>query len=104
MVAEYRTVVEGGIPCKKRPLLGKMRPFWAICMKTGQKCPRMGKKKFNHQQQTASSTPTVECQSHTVAMCGDAFVVQKICVKGISQFFSLLLFPQDLRTVQALRS
>ena len=29
-------------------ILGKMRPIWAICMKSGQKCSRIGKTKFNH--------------------------------------------------------
>ena len=31
-----------------RPHLGKMRPIWAICTKSGQKCSRIGQKKFNH--------------------------------------------------------
>ena len=25
-----------------RPHVGKMRPIWAICMKSGQKCTRIG--------------------------------------------------------------
>ena len=32
-----------------RPHPGKMRPIWAICMKSGQKCSRIGGKNFNHQ-------------------------------------------------------
>ena len=31
-----------------RPHLGKMRPIWAICTKSGQKRSRIGGKKFNH--------------------------------------------------------
>ena len=31
-----------------RPYLGKMRPIWVICTKSGQKCSRVGGKKFNH--------------------------------------------------------
>ena len=31
-----------------RPHLGKMRPIWAICTKSGQKCSRIGQKKYNH--------------------------------------------------------
>ena len=33
---------------KIRPHLGKTRPIWAVCTKSGQKCPRIGGKKFNH--------------------------------------------------------
>ena len=31
-----------GILGKMRPHLGKTRPIWAICMKGGQKCSRIG--------------------------------------------------------------
>ena len=33
---------------KLRSHLGKMRPIWAICMKSGQKCSGIGKTNFNH--------------------------------------------------------
>ena len=46
VAAELRT---GGILGKMRPHVGKMRPIWAICMKSGQKCSRIGTKKFNHE-------------------------------------------------------
>ena len=35
---------------KMRPHLGKMRPIWTICIKAGQKCSTIGKRKFNHPQ------------------------------------------------------
>ena len=35
-------MVGGGILCKMRPHLGKMRPIWAICMKSGYRCSRIG--------------------------------------------------------------
>ena len=49
VTAEQRTGVGGGILGKRRPHLGKMRPIWAICTKSGQKCSRIGAKWFNHQ-------------------------------------------------------
>ena len=52
VTAEWRTGVGGGIlgkKCRKmRPHLGKMRYIWANCTKSGQKCSRIGQKKFNH--------------------------------------------------------
>ena len=44
MTAEYRTGVGSGILGKVRPHLGKRRPTWAICTKSGQKCSRIGRK------------------------------------------------------------
>ena len=36
-----------------KPHMGKMRPIWAICMKSGQKCSRIGRAGggFNHKSQ-----------------------------------------------------
>ena len=42
VTAEQRIGVGGGILGKMRPCLSKMRPIWAICMKNGQKCSRIG--------------------------------------------------------------
>ena len=38
----HTTGTGGGILCKMRPHLGKMRPTWAIWTNTGQKCSRIG--------------------------------------------------------------
>ena len=48
VTAESRTGVCDGILGKMRLHLGKMRPFWAISRKIGQKCCRIGKEEFNH--------------------------------------------------------
>ena len=44
-LAEQGLVVVTGVLGKLRPHQGKMRPIWAICMKSGQKCSRIGQKK-----------------------------------------------------------
>ena len=40
--------VGGGILGKMRPYLCKVTYIWAIYMKSGQKCSRIGEKEFNH--------------------------------------------------------
>ena len=41
-MCDERIGAVGGILGKMRPHLGKMRPILAICMKSGQKCSRIG--------------------------------------------------------------
>ena len=43
-----------------RPHLGKMRLTWAICTKSGQKCSRIGGKKFNHNAKSFN-----DCEEHS---------------------------------------
>ena len=80
VTAEYRTVVGGGILGKMRPHLGKMRPIWAICTKSGKSAQELGKKIFDHVDWTRRRSGNATDQRSRAVRIRRC-VVQRVCVR-----------------------